>query len=727
VRATRRALLATLVASAALLVPGLLGPTAAHAEEPAASVSITLRTFEPSLPSRDGTITVSGVVKNTSKKRIFRPRAYFWRNQAPITDNEGFDQALASASNDPIGARKIASFDDLFVTDDPYLAAGDSADFTLKVKVADLELSPTPGIYLMGVHVLQNEAPVAIGRARVFVPILSRTPPRNTLQLTTVVIMNSRPSLLRAAVSGQKAVFVDNHLAAEVAEGGRLTKLLDAADQNDVTFALDPELVEELQVMKAGYQVNGTDGDGPGQDDAGRWLADLSRMMSTHDGYRMLYGSLDVAALTHAGRQDIVQASVEASKAVALTAALPVLVCPGSGAADQETLATVDAVKPAAVLLSDRSTLATAPLLQGTAKTPIVSYTSTASGGGPGPEPSDTPVHLRQRLLAESWLQATTSPPGTTLGHVRVIRTEAQAEAETDSVQAPWMKHATLTQLLRSTPAVWDRQPHYTSSNHAKELDGAQLAGLGSLGKSWATWQDLLVDPSAAKASASAALARAASIKFRGADAALDAFLGPQLGDLDRKLGSIVISVTRRVTLITKSGVAFPITIRNTLPAPADPADLTFNAVRVKLAFGSTNSQRLNVQPIGLEAIGPGDSYQGQAMVQAKTNGTVRVVAQLYTDSGAPVGRPATIDVKATQAGTVGWLIAVAAGVVLVGTTSLRIRQVTRERARSAAAAESDQPVGGQPPPETGPLDATRSAPAVDTGSPPEQSQSIDV
>ena len=34
--------------------------------------------------------------------------------------------------------------------------------------------------------------------------------------------------------------------------------------------------------------------------------------------------------------------------------------------------------------------------------------------------------------------------------------------------------------------------------------------------------------------------------------------------------------------------------------------------------------------------------------------------------------------VDATQAGTTGWIIAIAAGVVLVGTTALRIRQVTK-------------------------------------------------
>ena len=69
------------------------------------------------------------------------------------------------------------------------------------------------------------------------------------------------------------------------------------------------------------------------------------------------------------------------------------------------------------------------------------------------------------------------------------------------------------------------------------------------------------------------------------------------------------------------------------------------------------------------------------AQVQAETNGSVQVRAQLQTRDGTPVGRAKVVEITATQAGTIGWLIAIAAGIVLVGTTVLRIRQVGKERA----------------------------------------------
>ncbi|HEX8510193.1 MAG TPA: hypothetical protein VF635_11965, partial [Propionibacteriaceae bacterium] len=680
-----RPLLATLLATLALAVPGLAQPSVAQAAEPLALVRITLDSFQPSLPQRSSEITLTGRATNISKKRLVRPRAYFWRNQAPITDREGFDQATESASNEPIGARKIASFDNLYPADDPYLDPGATARFRLEVRVQDLDLSPTPGVYLMGVHVLQNEEVPAIGRARVFVPILAGRP-RNTLQMTSIVTLNSRPSLIRAGV------LLDGHLAREIAPGGRLDTLLGSADQNKSSFAVDPALIDEISTIEKGYQILGGDGstaDGPGGDDAERWLNRFTQLVATRDGYRLLYGSVDVAAMAHTGQQHVLKASENAAKAVQLTASLPLLVWPGNGAADSPTLAAANTLKPKAVLLSDSSTQASAPLLQGVGGAPLVSYTSTAFAGGPGPDPSDTPVHLQQRMLAESWLQAATEPAGTTLGRVRVISTAAQAAGDDESVKAPWIKPATLTELLSSKPGAWDKELQYTPVNRGRELGPEQVTAINQLSKSWAVWRELLVDPKAARAAADAAVARAASIRRRNAETSFRSFLAPQQDDLDARLNAIKISVTKNVTTPT-SQVSFPITILNTLPPSEDPDSATVNAVRVRLDFASSNRQRLTVQPIPLRSIAAGENLPERALVNARTNGTVRVTAQLRTVSGLPVGRPATIDVRATQAGTVGWFIAFGAGVVLLGTTALRIRQVTRERAR-AAAATADQ------------------------------------
>ncbi len=210
-RAVRRtrALSAVVLTVLGLAWAAVTSPPTARADEPIALATITLTSMKPALPTRDGEITLTGRVTNTSKERLYRLQAIFWRNQAPIAGREGLDQALGSASNDPIGAREVSVYQDLYPVGDPYLEPGKSAAFTLTTKVSDLELSPTDGIYLMGVHVLQNGNTVAVARTRIFVPVLADEPP-NALRMTSVVVLSSRPSLVR------KGVLSDDHLAAEV-------------------------------------------------------------------------------------------------------------------------------------------------------------------------------------------------------------------------------------------------------------------------------------------------------------------------------------------------------------------------------------------------------------------------------------------------------------------------------------------------------------------------------
>ncbi len=73
----------------------------------------------------------------------------------------------------------------------------------------------------------------------------------------------------------------------------------------------------------------------------------------------------------------------------------------------------------------------------------------------------------------------------------------------------------------------------------------------------------------------------------------------------------------------------------------------------------------------------------------AKANGIVPVTAQLQTETERRVGEPIQLEVQVTQNGTTGWLIALGAGVVLIGSTALRIRTVAKERAREAETADT--------------------------------------
>jgi hypothetical protein len=666
--------------------------------------------MKPALPSRDGTITLRGTVTNITTERLFRVQAYFWRNQAPITDREGLDQALGSAANDPIGARDQFLYQNLYADDDPYLDPGESKPFTLTASVQSLELSPTDGVYLMGVHVLQNNRAFAIGRARVFVPVVT-TKPADTLKMTSLVILNSQPSLVRPGVLS------DDHLTTELAPAGRLSKLLTAADVATTSFAVDPALIEEVQTMAGGYQVLNGDGAttaGVGARYASRWLAGFNDLQSRRDGYRLLYGSPDLAALVHDGQKSAIRATAAASRRVPTTRTLPLLILPTGGRADAATVEAASELNPRAIVLSDRSAAGPAPLLAGPHQAPIVSASSAVSAGGPGPDPRNTAVQLQQRLLAETWIEATSATDGTTHGRVRLITSSAQAAKAAAS--AAWLQPSPLRTLLNSAPTGWSQQYHYPAELRQSELSAGQLSSLRRFSTTQRTYADMLIDRQSAEDSGSAAVARAASGGWRKQNRARRAFLAPQQAALDAIVQhGIEIRSQPRVSTIDQQGVAFPITVKNTLPRGSTPQT---NAVRLRLVFVSGNSDRLTIKPIDTERIAASENFSGQADVTARANGIVPVTAQLETLSGRKVGQPFLIEVQVTQNGTTGWLIALGAGVVMFGTTALRIRTVAKEKAQQAALDAEASTVLTSAPPVDLPTDPAELA-GTRSGAPP--------
>ena len=87
--------------------------------------------------------------------------------------------------------------------------------------------------------------------------------------------------------------------------GGRLDRLIKAADADNVSFAVDPALIDELRTMKSGYSVMGSDGStDQGQAAATRWLEKFESVKATRDGFQLLYGSPDIAALVHSNRDE---------------------------------------------------------------------------------------------------------------------------------------------------------------------------------------------------------------------------------------------------------------------------------------------------------------------------------------------------------------------------------------------------------------------------------------
>jgi len=697
VRTLRLFATAFLITAGALLAPAVRPPPAA-AQEPQAFVSIALTSIYPALPSPGSTVTLTGTVTNTSPGALSNLQAIFWRApNVPLLNTEALNRSLTWPADEPLGERLSANYQNIPTETNRTLEPGKSTPFSVRATMDQLNFSRANGVYLVGVHVRGrtevNGADVTLGRARVFLPVQTAKP-ANSVQMTSVVILNSRPS--RVGMSK----FSDDHLAREVTAGGRLDRLIKAADGDNVSFAIDPGLIDELRTMKSGYTVIGSDaGTDKGQAAAASWLERFESVRSTRDGFRLLYGSPDIAALVHSNETELLTQGLLAARTVEGVSTLPVLVFPAGGTADADTLAAAEDLEPAAILLSDISTGEQRPLLSAPGKAPVISFTAGSFGGGPGPDPRNTAVHVQQRTLAETWIEASSAPAGSTLGRIHVVRSAAQAGASsTESANAPWITRGTLSKLLRSEPATWDQELNYPKASRAAELNANQLRSVRRLATSYATYTDLLAEADSAKVAAASSLARSTSNSWRRAQNGMRKFVGPQQDELSTILtDKIQIRTSRKVTTVARKGVGFPITVLNTLPPPEDPASLA-NAVRVRLVFESKVEQRLTVEPLEVGIVGAGSNVAGTASVDAKSNGTVPVTARLTTMSGTPIGRPVTIQVTATQAGTTGWIIVLLSGPVLIAGVALRIRQVARERSAASAAPMPDDALSSKPP-----------------------------
>ncbi|MGO1971487.1 MAG: hypothetical protein ACTH2Q_00870 [Propionibacteriaceae bacterium] len=661
-----------------------LAATPAQAQDPESSVTIRMTSLAPAVPAADDTIVIQGTVTNTTDTVLTEKQALLWRSPDPIVTREAMTAALESDADNPLCCRRTTegAFQDL-----PEIPPGESVPFEVRSTLSDLEVPTTNGVLLVGVHVVGLDSR-AIGRARTFLPVRAEgAAPEETQQVTSVVLLSSPPAVFTPALGSDEPVFRDDHLAEEVAAGGRLDRLLESAARADVSFAVDPALVDELTTMSGGYRVGNAGGDtveGTGAEAAAAWLGRFGELTASGDGHRVPFAAPDLAALAHHGENGarVLERGVAAAQTVPATRNLPLLALPAGGLADQETVATAATLDPTAVLLSDTSTGADQTLLAGDEHTgeagfPVVNFTAGGFDGGPGPAPDTTTVQQRQRLLADSLISVLTVRGAAT---VRLITSPAQAAADA-AADAPWTERRSLTELLATTPTDWPGQLTYPPSAADQELTAAQLDSVDALADGYANYQRLLDQPELVEEGANAALPRAASQWWRGAEEPSRAYVDPQLEQLGSVFdgSGVELQASRRVYMTGSEGNV-SINVTNNLAQD----------VRVRLDFASSNTRRLSIPPEDDLLIPAGSTVNTLVQPQAVSNGPVTVEAQLTTvcetDSEcvpADVGRSVSIEVVATRYGTVGWLIAVGAGIVLVGATVFRIRQVRRERTAS--------------------------------------------
>jgi hypothetical protein len=308
-----------------------------------------------------------------------------------------------------------------------------------------------------------------------------------------------------------------------------------------------------------------------------------------------------------------------------------------------------------------------------------------------------------QRYLAELSLLSLQAPTDPARAPTVLVAPPREVAASPDGVGAmmsdtaelPWLRPATVQDLTAGpVAAAGSLVPPAAPAG----LDGT---GLTDIAAAVAVRDDLagaVVDnPDAALAPYDAAIARTASVSWRGDTAAFRSAA--------KRVHGALAGMRDRVTLLApadgtyslaSSDAPLVMTVRNDLPF----------AVRVQLQLRTRGNVGLQIGDIGPQELAPGERTTLQVPTHLQKSGRFAVTAALTTPSGGPLGQRVDIQVKSTAYGSISLLITIGAA-VLLGLLFLR-RLVRRLLKRRRGGPPSD---GGHPAPEGAavPLPPTRS------------------
>ncbi|MDO5498420.1 MAG: DUF6049 family protein [Propionibacteriaceae bacterium] len=661
-----------------LVVAGALGaPAPAYAEIAGPPIALQLEALEPALPARDGTVTLRGTAINRSGQPITAAQAVLWRHSTPATDVPALRE-LTERPQDEVWGNQLwvdGAYQRLTTNDQTTWAPDEPRPFEVTAPVAALGVGRA-GAYLLGVQIvgrINGESLATLGEARALVPLTDSGPVATdgTNTAVSAVLLSSRPSMI------EPGLFLDDHLAAELAPEGRLTALLAAAERPEVSWLIDPALLDEITAMSEGYRVRAGDGEQPGagQEAASRWLEGYARL-DPNRGFRVPYAIPDVSMLDRAGLGSVVEAAMTASQRTPGVSALPLLGHVAGGALDPPAIALAEQARPAALLVSHAEADGGAALLEPIGTAPLLSFSPATTVNG-----VDSVVQARQQMLAESFLAAETEPGATT---IRLL-TSGEAAAADTAANAPWLHRRTLPELLTDTPAPWSGQLDYDTLARAAELDEARIGTVRETVHAYQSFIGMLAEPEAVTQVFDASIARSTSSWWRRDPDGFDRFAAPLSEAADRLWtgNAVELNAQRSVIMSGQSG-SFPMTVTNHLDQP----------LRVTITFESFQPQRLNIDEMTEVVIPARQGLTVNVQPRAVGNGPVRISAQVTTPEGIPISKRVWLTVEATNFGRVGWIIVAASGIVLLATTVWRIRQVRHERQAALRAAPSghDQP-----------------------------------
>jgi hypothetical protein len=529
-------------------------------------------------------------------------------------------------------------------------------------------------------------------------------------------------------------------LAGSVAAGGRLSTLLDAgstyAQDDDLTWDIDPALLSDVSVMTQPYHTQGNADCSdrfpqPASKAATQWLTQLKTSTAGAPAFLTPYADVDVAALSHAGLDSsLLKTAYRVGDTVAGQILPNTFGKTGTGTGDGSVLKAAwpaDGLADAGVLTSLASDggistvvlSSTGNALQAPASFAEDALARTVSGigtkmsvllansritsllGTASPTATEAgQFTLTQNFLAQTAMIAAEEPNSMRSLVIAPPTSWDPSPAEADALlkseqQAPWL-HATELSALSTAAANLPTASHIKAQSvSSAELSRTYTNSLAQLQDNMTVFQDLLYQPSARTIeSLDAALAVTASSAWRG-DGTGGMYGGwKAVGLLTAYLNNSehevrIITGNKKMLLFGQSGET-PVSVRNLLGVP----------VQVRVTVSTPRDSQLTVGPFkALLTVQGGRTNTVTMPLHSATIGTTTVQIQLATQNGSRLtgpGATASLSVEVTRFGRFLLIIIAGALGILVLTSAYRLRRKRRlAGAKDGGSADETADTGG--------------------------------
>jgi hypothetical protein len=737
-----------LTAPAATAAPGDPDPaTEDDVSEAARPVRVEVSRIEPRTLTPDATVTIAGTLTNAGTETLTDLDVRLQRGELLETRAElqATDPDATSAVTTP------------FQEVPGELEPGESLPFALTSTTGELRID-RDGVYPVLLNL--NGATADGDRRRVgelstflVQPSTQPAAPIGVAWLWPLVERTHRDAAGR---------FTDDGLAEEVAAGGRLDRALAAVERLPespaaaggepapvvgMTLAIDPALVEELELMADGpYAVAGQEDAGEGTEDAGVFLDRLRAVAADHPVVALPYGDVDADALTAAGLPDVVARSLpgtpdgtaqddpDAPTPAAETTGAPgpavdedegeqattgagarilrdalgveprtdlawavggslradTLATLRSGGVDEVVLAPGGLAEGSAALgLDGRAAIArtTVPVEDGDVDALVADSGLGGLVGAASTSPGGTRV-AEQRYLAELALLGLPDGGDPAAAQTVLVAPPREVDVDPAGMSSIMAAAAQLPWLRAVTVAQLDEGPTAATGELVPPAGPGGLAagGLADVRTAVDVRDDLA---GAVVTDAGAALAPYDAAVSRATSAAWrddpEAF-GAAAADLRTTLSGL----RDQVTLLSPADGTYSLASSDAPLVLTVRNDLPF-AVRVLLDL-QTRGSALTVGDVGAQVLAPDQRTTLQVPAEVRQSGRFGVVATLTTPDGGSLGDPVELQVRSTAYGSISLIITIGAA-ALLGLLFLRRLVLFVVRRRRGTPEEAGAPV----------------------------------